>query len=72
MDDEYVHKNPQDLVKERFARLEETFTDISCNISLLVAIISRNIILFRKVGDLNSDIGSDGKLRDNKDRENES
>jgi hypothetical protein len=52
--------------------LEEKFTNISCNIFLLVAILSRNLRLFREVGGLNSDIGSDGKLGDNKDREKES
>jgi hypothetical protein len=72
MDDEYVHNNPRDLMEERFVRLEEKVANISCNMSLLMAALVRNLGLFKEVGGLNSKIRSDGKSRDNKDPENES
>jgi hypothetical protein len=40
MEDEYVHKNPQDVVEESFSRLKKKFVDISRNMSLLMVDIS--------------------------------
>jgi hypothetical protein len=36
MEDEFVHKNPRNLVEERFLRLEEKVDDISRNMTLLM------------------------------------
>jgi hypothetical protein len=72
MVDEFVHNNPQDLVEEIFVRLEEKVTDISHNMSLLMVALASNLRPFREVGGSNSEIISEGKLRDNEDPEKES
>jgi hypothetical protein len=66
MADESVYNKPRDPI-ERFARMEEQVVDISCNMSLLMAALASKLIPFREVGGLNSEIGSNGKLRDNED-----
>jgi hypothetical protein len=65
MADVYVHNNPRDPTEERLARLEEKFVDISCNMALLVADLANNIRSFGEFGGCNSEIGSEGKSRDN-------
>jgi hypothetical protein len=71
MVDESIHNKPRDPAEERFARLEEKVADISRNMSLLVAVLTRNIGLFREFGGLNLQIGLDRKWGDNKDPEKE-
>jgi len=53
-------------------RLEEQVTDISRNISILMVALASNLRSFREFGRSNSEIGSNGKSRDNEDPENES
>jgi hypothetical protein len=52
--------------------MEEKVTDISHNIALLMVDLEINIKPFKEVGYSNSEIGSEGKLRDNEDLEKES
>jgi hypothetical protein len=42
-------------------RLEEKFTDISCNMSLLMVDLASKLIPFEEVGGSNSEIESDEK-----------
>jgi hypothetical protein len=72
MADESVHNNPQYLAEERFARLEDQVVDISHNMSLLIMALANKFGLFREVGGLNLEIGSDEKWGDNEDPEKES
>jgi len=51
-----IHNNPQDLVEERFVRLEEQVTNINGNMNLLMADLVSNIEWFREVGGSNSKI----------------
>jgi hypothetical protein len=67
MENGYVHKNHQDPKKEIFVRIEEKFIDISCNMVVLMATLATNLRKFREVGGSNSDIGSEGKPRENED-----
>ena len=61
MADESSHNNPQDLVEERFARLEEKVTYISCNMSILMVDLARNLEPFMEARGSNSKIRSKGK-----------
>jgi hypothetical protein len=67
MANESIHKNPQDLVEERFMRMEDQVVDISHNISLLTAALERNLKPFGEVAGSNSETILDEKLGDNKD-----
>jgi hypothetical protein len=67
MANESIHNNPRDPVEERFARLEEKFTDIFYNMSLLVAALAIKLGPFREVEGSNLEIKSNGKLWDNED-----
>jgi hypothetical protein len=71
MVDEFFHKNPPDLPKEIFVRLEKKIDDISRNMTLCMVALSNNIIPFAEVGGFNSKIVSKEKLRDNEDQEKE-
>jgi len=42
MVDESIHKNPQDVAKERFERKEEQVTDISSNMFLIIVALANN------------------------------
>ena len=70
--DAFVHNNPRDPTKERFARLEEKFIDISCNMSLLIVDLANKFEPFREVSVSNSKFGSNEKPRDGEDIEKES
>jgi hypothetical protein len=72
MVNEHAHNNPRVQTKEIFSRLSEKFSNIYYNMSLLMASLARNLIPFRELGGSNSEIISEGKLRDNEDLENES
>jgi hypothetical protein len=50
MENEYVHSNTQDVVEERFSRLEEEVVDIPCNMTLLVVALANNFKPFGEVG----------------------
>jgi hypothetical protein len=54
MVDESINNNPQDPREEGFVRLEEQVTDISHNMSLLMATLASKLRLIREVGDSNS------------------
>jgi hypothetical protein len=71
MVDEFFHKNPPDLPKEIFVRLEEKVDDISHNMTLCMVALSNKLIPFEEVRGSNSKIRSEGKLRDNEDQEKE-
>jgi hypothetical protein len=72
MVDKFVHNNPQDPTKERFARLKEQVTNISRNMSLLMAALASKLEPYEEAGGSNSKIGSEGKSGDNEDPEKES
>jgi len=67
--DESFQNNSQDLVEERFTRLEEKFVDISRNMVVLMATLAINLGLFGEVRGSNSIIRSEEKSRDNEDLE---
>jgi hypothetical protein len=61
-----IHNNPQDLVEERFQRLEAHVTDINCNMNLPMEALASNL---RPFGD---DEGSNLEInwRENKEIDN--
>jgi hypothetical protein len=71
MVDNFVHKNPQDLAKGRFERLEVQVVEISHNMNLLITALARKFRTFEDDGRFNSDIRSEGKLKDREDSEKE-
>jgi hypothetical protein len=66
-----VHYNPPDAVEEIFARLEEQVIDISHNMALLMVALENKFRPFGEVGGSNSEVGSNEKLGDSEDPENE-
>jgi hypothetical protein len=61
MVDGYVHNNPQYPIEERFMRLEEKVTNISCNMFLLMVDLASKLGPFGEVGGSNLEMGSEGK-----------
>jgi hypothetical protein len=43
MVDDFVHNNPLDLAEEIFFRLEDQFTDISHNMTLLMVVLANKL-----------------------------
>jgi len=64
--------NPCNPVEERFVSMEDKVVDISHNMSLLMEVLERKVMLFGKFGGLNAEIKWDGKLGDNEDPKNKS
>jgi hypothetical protein len=71
MADKFVHNKSRYPTKEIFARMEEKFGNISCNMSLVMVAPERNHKPFSEVGGLNSNIISNGKLGDNETPKND-
>jgi hypothetical protein len=67
MANEYIHKNPYDVEKDRFVSLEEKVTNIFSNMDLLMATLANKFEPFKEVGGFNSEFGSDDKSRDIED-----
>jgi hypothetical protein len=65
MADKFVHNIPQDPTKDIFVRLEEKVIDTSHNMSFLMVDLESKLKLFREVGGLNLEIGSNRKSGDN-------
>jgi len=67
MEDDFVHNNPRDGTKERFARLEEQVVNISCNMALVMESLANDFSPFEEVVGSNLEVGSNENLGDSED-----
>jgi hypothetical protein len=72
MVDESIHKNPPNIVEEKFLRLEEKVVNISRNMAFLMESLAKKFGPFREVVVSNSEGGSDEKLGDSEDPKKDS
>jgi hypothetical protein len=72
MENESTHNNSQDVVENRFLRLEEQVVDISRNMALLMKALANKFGPFEEVGGSNLEVRSNEKIGDSEDLEKES
>ena len=67
MVDEFSCNNPRDEAKERFSKIEEQITNISCEMAFLMVALENKFGPFEEVGVSSLKAGSFKKLGDRED-----